>query len=135
MNDRMVSNNKVLEIVNDPTISATDAVKMIRQLLSNSSRPTLEDMTDEEREACQWMLADLKVADLTPEEQPACRWTHADLKGDGSRVVILNHLEEGRRTHVVWPCGCTKPVAWEKVTPRPDRIRMEWPTDDQDDDQ
>ena len=120
MNDRMVSSNKVLGIVNDPTISATDAVKMIRQLLSNSSRPTLADMTDEKREACQWMHADLKVADLTPEERPACRWTHANLKGDGSHVLILNHLEGGGRTRVVWLCGCTAPVAWEKITPRPE---------------
>lgn len=96
--------------------------------------PTLADMAPAEREACRWMHADLKVADMTPEERPACRWTHADLKGDGSRVVILNHLEGGRRTHVLWLCGCNTPVAWEKVTPRPDLVCMEWP-DDQEADQ
>lgn len=90
-------------------------------------RPTLADMTPAEREACRWTHADVKVADLTPEERPACGWMHAGLKGDGRHVVILYHHEGDGRARVLWLCGCDKPVAWEKVTPRPDRVHMEWP--------
>lgn len=89
--------------------------------------PTLADMTPAEREACRWMHADVKVADLTPEERPACGWMHAGLKGDGRHGVILYHHEGDGRARVLWLCGCDKPVAGEKVTPRPDRVRMEWP--------
>lgn len=89
--------------------------------------PTLADMTPTEREACRWMHAEVKVADLTPEERPECRWAHADLKGVSRHVVILSHHEEDGSVRVLWPCGCDKPVAWEKVTPRPDWVPMEWP--------
>ena len=80
-------------------------------------RPTLADMTPGERTACMWMHANVE---MTPEERAECRRMHADAKGDDTHVVILDHHEEDGRARVLWLCGCNKPAAWEKVTPRPD---------------
>lgn len=123
------SADTVRAILNNRAMRDDEKIAEIKAMLSTPApaSPTLADMSMEDREACRWMHADLKVADLTPEEQPACRWAHADLKGDGSHVVILNHHEGDGRARVVWLCGCTRPVALEKVTPRPDWAHMERP--------
>ena len=69
--------------------------------------PTLKDMTEEERAACQWM--------------------QADVKGVDSRAVIVNPYWVGAIARVMWPDTRMGSVTWERITPRPDLPRMEWP--------
>ena len=82
-------------------------VKDIRDLLPPPPRPTLADMTDDERDECQWMQADLKDAAI--------------------RVVIVNPCWEDGTARVMWPGGFIEEADWERVTPRPNLPRMEWP--------
>ena len=83
------------------------------------------------------ILADLKdllppptLADMTMEERLACKWLQADLNGYGGRVVILSpYSEEGTaRARVMYPTTRIRSVPWERVTPRPDLPRLEWPS-------
>ena len=77
------------------------------------TRPTLADMTEEERKACQWMQADLDPV--------------------GRAVIVNPHWEDGS-ARVMWPGGFIEQTDWGKVTPRPDLPRLEWPGDQKADD-
>lgn len=95
MNDHMISSNKVLEILNDSTISATDAVKMIRQLLSTPKNPTLADMPDENRRTL--TLAD--VIRAISEEKDA--WGRGGERHDRPRKSVMHRtIGEDRRDMV-----------------------------------
>ena len=79
----------------------------LQALLPAPKRPTLADMTNEDRRACQWM--------------------QADVAGHGTRYVIANPDDDGNEAELVSAEG---EIAWifpEYVTPRPDLPRMEWP--------
>lgn len=80
----------------------------LEALLPDPPRPTLADMTDEERAACRWMQADVYSFDrrmVITEVRTMC----ADLiERDGER----------------WNVGL------ERVTPRPDLPRLAWPGDE-----
>ena len=83
------------------------AAEAVETLLSPPPRPTLADMTEEERAACQWM--------------------QADVKGYESRVVIVNPYWEEGSARVMWLHTRMVPVSWKSVTPRPDLPCLEWP--------
>ena len=81
--------------------------RVLQALLPTPKRPTLADMTDDERDECKWMQADVYSFDrrmVITEVRTMC----ADLiERDGER----------------WNVGL------ERVTPRPDLPRMTWPGD------
>lgn len=82
-------------------------VKDLDALLPAPPLPTLADMTEEERAACQWM--------------------QADVAGHSTRYVILDPSDEDGEAELIDPDGR---LAWtlpDYVTPRPDLPRMEWP--------
>ena len=67
------------------------------------------------------------LADMTPEERHACRWMQADVKDRGVRYVIANPLDDENEVALIDPDGdiCWLPPG--RVTPRPDLPRLEWP--------
>ena len=70
-------------------------------------RPTLADMTDEERAACQWMLC--------------------DVEDHSRRYVIANPSDEEGDAALIAADGEIEWMFPEYVTPRPDLPRLEWP--------
>ena len=76
-----------------------------------SSLPTLADMTEEERAACQYM--------------------HAEVKGNDAPVVILDPCWKDGGARLLYPSGFVKPTPtdWDLITPHPDPPRMMWPCD------
>ena len=112
--------DKVREIIekmhhhaNDPYVGSHEKrnilifAQQLTALLPSPPLPTLADMTDEERDGCRWMQADVYSFDrrmVITEVRTMC----ADLiERDGER----------------WNVGL------ESVTPRPDLPRMTWPGD------
>lgn len=68
------------------------------------------------------------LVDLTPEERAACKWMQCDVGGGThERGVIIDPLWTGRTGRVLWPGGDTDSEAADHITPRPDLPRMEWP--------
>lgn len=55
------------------------------------------------------------LADMTPEERAACAWMQADLADGGRMILDQNGRSDG--------------VPADRVTPRPDLPRLEWPSD------
>lgn len=84
----------------------SDYIRDIDALLPASPRPTLADMTPEERDACQWMQADTKL------------W--------GRVVIIVPDLSDGRAA-LLDRCGDVIYGRYVNVTPRPDLPLLEWP--------
>ena len=70
--------------------------------------PTLADMTKEERDACQWMQADVKGYEIT-----------------AGIIAKINPTD----AHLIASDGETWFLELDTVTPRPDLPRMEWPSD------
>ena len=81
----------------------------LRDLLPPPPLPTLADMTDEERAACQWMQADVGV--------------------ERRIIVRVMDVEEGAVTLV--ESGDTVVCPHSSVTPRPDLPRFTWPGEQQ----
>ena len=94
------------DVENGANVSAY-ARDAARTLITMMPRPTLADMTPEERAACQWMQADT----------------------NGGRDVISNPCYDQGRATILLRDGTSIPVGMEKITPRPDLPRMEWPRD------
>lgn len=78
-------------------------------LLPAPPRPTLADMTDDQRLACQWM--------------------QADVENRRERYVIANPFDEGNDAALIAPDGKIGWILPGYVTPRPDLPRMEWPSE------
>ena len=97
------------DVENGANVSA-NAREAARTLITMMPRPTLADMTAEERAACQWMLCDVKE-----HEDP---------------VVILNPYWEDGTARIMWRDGGQAVVRTSAVTPRPDLPRMEWPANE-----
>ena len=95
--------NSVEPTTNPWSDSALAAARVILAVLPE--RPTLADMPDEERVACQWMQADVGV--------------------ERRIIVRVMDVEEGAVTLV--ESGDTVVCPHSSVTPRPDLPRMEWP--------
>ena len=85
------------------------AAEAVEALLPTPPRPTLADMTEEERRACQWM--------------------QADVANRGVRYVIATPDDEDGDAELVAADGNIDWILPEYVTPRPDLPRMEWPGD------
>ena len=82
--------------------------RVILNAVPSPPRPTLADMTPEERAACQWMQADTKL------------W--------GRVVIIVPDLSDGRAA-LLDQSGDVIYGRYVNVTPRPDLPRMTWPGD------
>lgn len=82
--------------------------KQLDALLPPPPRPTLADMTDEERAACQWMQADA---------------------GDPQNPVVICRPEDGALVLVMTKRGTVARLAAQDVTPCPDLPRLTWPGD------
>lgn len=67
------------------------------------------------------------LADMTPVERDACQWMQADLNGYGSRVVILNPGWDDGSARVMWMHTRIGVVPHRDITPRPDLPPMTWP--------
>lgn len=81
---------------------------MTNKTIPAPPRPTLAEMTDEQRRACRWMLCDVENVE--------------------DRAIIVDPCREDGTARVVWPGALNEPpIDWEKVTPRPDVARMTWP--------
>ena len=93
----------------------TDRIRAAARVILNAGPapplPTLADMTEEERAACQWMQAD--VAD------------------HNTRYVIANPHDRHGEATLIAPDGQIEWILPDYVTPRPDLPRMEWPAGDQ----
>ena len=69
------------------------------------------------------------LADMTSEERAGCKWMQCDVGGEDARAVIFDpHWEHGS-ARIMWPDGVFTYPNWERVTPRPDLPRFVWPTD------
>ena len=71
------------------------------------------------------------MADMTPEERKACRWLQADMEDEVTRAVIIHPYWEDGSARVLWSGGFIEQIGWERVTPRPDLPRVTWPGDQQ----
>lgn len=69
------------------------------------------------------------LADMTPEERHACRWMQADVDGITGRWLILNPYDEDGDVEVVLESGRKEYFSPGRVTTRPDLPRLEWPGD------
>ena len=106
MTDRTFTAAELREVLGGEG-TAADKVQALHELILFPSRPTLADMTLDEQSECQWM--------------------QCDVGGEDDRAVIFNpHWEDGS-ARVLWPGGFSTYPGWERVTPRPDLPRMEWP--------
>lgn len=102
--------DKVREILANRDLGADEMIAEIESILP--PRPTLADMTDEERAACLRMQCD-----TAPNR--SVRGFIAEVHPGGCRVIERDTWQ--------W-LSCSD----DMVTPRPDLPRLEWPADDQD---
>ena len=85
---------------------AEGIIQALRDMLPTPPRPTLADMTDDERAECQRM--------------------QCDVGGEDARAVIIHPHWENGSASVLWSGGFFTYPDWEQVTPRPDLPRLEW---------
>ena len=104
MTDRTFTAAELREVL-DGKGTAPDKVQALRELILFPPRPTLADMTEEERAACQWM--------------------QCDVKGDAPSVILR---AGGLCVHLVDKAGIPFKANHGDVTPRPDLPRLEWPS-------
>lgn len=67
------------------------------------------------------------LADMTEEERDECRWMQADVEGDDRTVVILVPDASVGRALLLDQEPNLRYAARDEVTPRPDLPRLEWP--------
>lgn len=91
------------------TCTGEELRELATESLNLPPRPTLSDMTYEERRECQWMRCDVKGE-------------------DGSATIYAPNWKNGSAT-ILWPSGFIEQIDWEHVTPRPDLPRLAWPGD------
>lgn len=72
------------------------------------------------------------LADMTPEERAECRWMQADVNGRSERYVIATPSDRKGLVGLVSAYGVIEWTYPERVTPRPDLPRLEWPGDRED---
>ena len=73
------------------------------------------------------------LADMTPEEREECRWMQCDVKNHRMRYVIANPDGGDGEASLIDSDGKIDWVFLEYVTPRPDLPRLEWPSDQKSD--
>lgn len=128
LRDRWIDADKVRELADQLAEEAEDfaseglahrymtIAKRLLDILPAPSLPTLADMTPEEREACRWMQADVKLAN-----------------GGSATCVIANPRMPGARVRVWAPHGGSDDVEEGRVTPLPGEPKLEWPGGDVED--
>lgn len=108
MTDQQIPADKVRQIIARHRDGASHKGGLILDdLKALLPRPTLADMTDEERAECQWMQADVY-----------------DTKAGGEWVIRDSHVNT---VNLVSRSGKCLTAAPKDVTPRPDLPRLEWP--------
>ena len=108
MTDRTFTAAELREVLGGEG-TAADKVQALHELILFPPRPTLADMTADERAECQRM--------------------QAEVKGDDSRVVIANPYWMDGSARVMGRDTRMRAVPWASITPRPDLPRLEWPGD------
>ena len=109
VNEHMIPAATVDEILSNRDLGADEKITEIEAILYPPKRPTMEDMTKDEREACQWL--------------------QCDVEDEVIRAVIINPHWESGSARVLWEGAFIEQIDWENVTPRPDLPRLEWPGD------
>ena len=112
MTDQTVPADAVRKIIARYRDAASDRGGMLLDELAAliPGRPTLAEMTEEKRDACRWM--------------------QADIKGSPRRAVIIDPYPQRYTARVLWPDGEAAPELASDVTPRPDLPRLEWPANE-----
>lgn len=120
--DQLVDAEKVREIIEEMDLcleakSTTDFSKGIDNATTNwrdalkalitPKLPTLADMTQEERKACQWMQCKVET-------------------GDGDTIGVICQVWS-KRVHIIFQSGRILDVEHRRVTPLPDLPKLEWP--------
>lgn len=92
------------------------AVRVILDAVPAPTPPTLADMTDDERAACRWLQCD-----------------YAGETSDATSPGVIGYFDHGGRRAVILTakCGIVR-RDYDRVTPRPDLPRLEWPGTGQD---
>ena len=67
------------------------------------------------------------LADMTPAERAACRRMQADVEGRTERYVIVNPYDAEGDAALTSADGEIEWFSPERITPRPDLPRLEWP--------
>lgn len=67
------------------------------------------------------------LADMTTEERAACRWMQADVANRSVRYVIVTPYDEEGDAELASADGGIEWFSPDRVTPRPDLPRLEWP--------
>ena len=100
------------------------------------ARDTLDDVENGAnvsayaRDAARTLIAMMPrptLADMTPEERAACKWMQCDVTGFRGRWVLATPYDEDGDAGLISACG---EMAWSspaQITPRPDLPRLEWP--------
>lgn len=101
----------VREILATRGMKAAEMIAKIESALPPPPRPTLANMTLDERKACQWM--------------------QCDVEGYDDPWLIINPIDDEDHAHVVKREGNTGIFETKYITPRPDRPRMKWDDNDQ----
>ena len=113
MTDQTIPADEVRTIIafyrDDASNRGDEILESLRYLLPPLPRPTLADMTEEERAACKWM--------------------QADVKNHRERYVIATPDDNDGEVALIDSDGGIDWIFPEYVTPRPDLPRMEWPSD------
>lgn len=86
----------------------------------------LDDMSGH-IDALEALLPAPTLADMSEEARLACEWMQCDVEGGETRAVIINPHWECASARVLWPGAFVQEIGWGRVTPRPDLPRMEWP--------
>lgn len=116
----------------DRTIPAGLTREEAQAVLEWAERARVAEVQDETvAHAARVLLAVLPkrptLADMAPEERAKCQWMQAGVENEVNRAVIVNPFCEDGTARVLWPGGFIDLVDWERVTPRPDLPRLEWP--------
>ena len=109
MTERTFTAAELLELLSGKG-TAPDKVQALRELILFPPRPTLADMSMEERAECRWMQADIY-----------------DTESGGEWVI--RESPQSNAVQLVNRDGKCLTVAAKDVTPRPDLPRLEWPGD------
>lgn len=122
MNDRMTPDNA-------PTRDYATGRDYAARVLAHADQHSTEEVAA--ARLLQLLLPAPTLAEMTILAGLACKWMQADVEGAGTRAVIVNPDWGEGSARVMWPGGFMEQIDWERVTPRPDLPRMEWPGEQQ----
>ena len=127
MTDQAIPADKVREIVT----AMCDAMR--REDDTYPEVQFLDEMSDYIRDLEALLPSRPTLADMTPEERPACQWAQADVEGRNTRYVIANPDGGDGEATLIDSDGEIDWAFLEYVTPRPDLRQMAWPSDQKSD--